>query len=178
MNKINKPISIGILVLILMLIDISYAQTSETFSDILTKINDFFEKREFEAHTKTIDFFVFSLLFISIYLIGVKYAFKEVNKPEKVIAVVLGLMSAFLMVSQDYSLTKLLPFVKWFLYFLLFVVLWWLLKGMKSKFLRFILALLITLIIAALVEGFFDFEPEEFAESFAIAFIPKNENKK
>ena len=179
-TKNRKLISTPILILalILLLSTISYAKPfTDAFKDSLIKFNDFFEKEEYIAYSKTIDFFVFTILFTSIYLIGVKYAFREVNKPEKAIAVMLGLMSAFLMISQDYSIIKLLPFVNWFLYLLLFILIWWLLKGMKSKFWRFVLALLIILIIVVLVEGLFEFE-EDFAESFVMLIPFENENKK
>lgn len=182
MKTINKKLISSVILiftLTLLLSTIAYAKPiTEALKESLEKINDFFEKEQYKAYTKTIDFFFFALLFTSIYLIGVRYAFKEVNKPEKVIAVLLGLMSAFLMISQDYSIINLLPYIPWLLYTLLFILLWWLLKGIKSKFWRFVLALLITLIIAASVEGLFDFE-EEFAESFATALVfIKNENNK
>ena len=176
-NKNSSRAVILIILLAMLLLKTANAETlSESLTLSLEKTNDFFAREQYKAYVKTIDFFAFSLLFISVYLIGVKYAFKEVNKPEKAIALVLGLMSAFLMISQDYSITKLVAFLPFFLYFLLFALCWWLLKGMKSKFWRFVLALFITLIAAVLVEGFFNFKPEEFADSLAI-FIPfKNEN--
>ncbi|MBI3035705.1 hypothetical protein HYY71_05275 [Candidatus Woesearchaeota archaeon] len=178
----NKNCLIGAILIILLAILLLANAQAEPFSESLTlsleKFNDFFEKEQYEAYAKTIDFFVFSILFVLIYMIGVKYAFKEVKRIERVIAIVLGLTTAFLLVIGGFSIVKLLPFVNWLLYFLLFVLIWWLLKEMKSKFWRFVLALFITLVIAALIEGFFDFAPEELAQSFAIVFILKNGNSK
>src|SRR3989344_3164493 len=92
---------------------------TETFGDGLIKINDFFEQEKYKPYAKAIDFGFFFLLFTSIYLIGVKYAFREVDKPVKAIAVVLGFMSAFLMVANDYSIISLLPYLPLFLYLFL-----------------------------------------------------------
>ncbi|MBI3035706.1 hypothetical protein HYY71_05280, partial [Candidatus Woesearchaeota archaeon] len=58
---------------------------TEAFRGALIGINDFFAKEQYEAYAKTIDFFVFSILFVLIYMIGVKYAFKEVKRIERVI---------------------------------------------------------------------------------------------
>lgn len=167
--KTGKLVNAVILLFVPVLtISSAYAETDESFADVLVKINDFFENEQYAAYAKIIDFFVFSLLFISVYLIGVRYAFKQVNKPEKVIALVLGFMSAFLMVSQGKSVIALLPYIDLLLYTFLFIVIWLLLKGIKSKFLRFIIALMITLIAAALLSGFFE-SAGEFSEGFDAA---------
>lgn len=185
MKSTNKKIiKAGILIfaLISLLSTTAYSNTfTDAFKDGLMQINDFFEKEQYEPYAKIIDLFFFALLFISIYLIGVRYAFKEVNKPEKVIAVVLGLMSALLMVSRDYSVISLIPYAPLLFYLLIFILFWLIFKGVESKFWRFVLALFLTLIIIFLIEGFFDFstDTEGFLESFGSLFIlTKNDKNK
>lgn len=161
-------ISILLILIVILLSNIVNAQSlSEGIKDGLGKFNEFLESGEYENYAKVIDFFVFSLLFISIYMIGVKYAFRQLNKPEKLIAVVLGLMSALLLVSQGKSILSLVPFIAFFLYFLLFSLAWWLLKGISSKAARFMLALLLTLLIILLIEGWLSGALEEFIQQLA-----------
>ena len=170
MININKKLisaSILILTLILMLSTIGYAKPfTDAFRGGLIQINDFFVNELYKAYATAIDFFFFALLFISIYMMGVRYAFKEVKKPEKVIAILLGLMTAFLLVLGGFSATILLPYIHWLLYLLLFILYWWLLKGIKNKFWRFILALLLTIATIALVQGLFDGFTAPDAEGF------------
>ena len=151
----NKKLIILFLTFAFVLL-VSSSSYSITFTDALTQVNSFFEEEQYKPYANTIDFFFFALLFISVYLIGVRYAFKEVNKPEKVIAVLLGLMSSFLLVKNDVSIILLLPYLKWFLYLLMFIAFSLLFRGMKSKFWRFVLALFLTLLIIALAEGLFE----------------------
>ncbi|MEK6983942.1 MAG: hypothetical protein AABX33_05190 [Nanoarchaeota archaeon] len=167
MKLINKKLTKAGILIVTLISLLSTAAHSDAFSDTfangLMQINDFFEKEQYGAYAKTIDFFFFALLFISIYLIGVRYAFKEANKPEKAIAVVLGIMSAFLMVSKDYSLLSLIPYVPLLLYLLIFLLFWLMFKGVESKFLRFVLALFFTFIAIFLIEGLFEsLAPEDF----------------
>ena len=162
--KPNKTLinALILMILIVLLSTIAYAQSlSDSIKDNLGRFNDFLENGEYENYAKAIDFFVFSLLFISIYMIGVKYAFRQLNKPEKLIAVVLGLMSALLLVAQGKSILSLVPFIAFFLYFLLFSLIWWLLKGISSKIARFVLALLLTLLVILLIEGWLSGALEE-----------------
>ena len=129
----------------------SYA--TDDVSNALLSFNKFVES--YQSYSQLIDFSFFSLLFISVYLIGIRYAFREVKKPEKMIAVLLGIMSSFLLVSGGFSIISLVPYVQWVFYFLLFFIIWVLLKGIKRKFWRFVLALLITAIIIALFFGYY-----------------------
>lgn len=161
MSKIIPIVLLGIL-----LSNIAYAQLSEGIESSLERFNKFLETGEYENYSKVIDFLVFSLLFISIYMIGVRYAFRQLNKPEKVIAVVLGLMSALLLVAQGKTILSLVPLIALFLYFLLFTLIWWLLKGIRSKFGRFLLALLLTLLVILLIEGWLSGALEELAGQF------------
>ncbi len=158
--KLNKnliSISVLLIALVILLSSVAYAKPfTEAFKGGLIEINNFFEQENYKPYSKTIDFVFFSLLFISIYMIGVRYAFKEVKRPETLIAVLLGLMSAFLLVLGGFSATILLPYIPWLLYVLLFILYWWLLKGIKNKFWRFVLALLLTLLTIALVQGLFN----------------------
>lgn len=155
--------------------DIAYAQDyNEAFGNIMAKINDFFENEEYTAYAKTIDLVFFSLLFTSIYMVGVKYAFKQVSRVERLLAVLLGFMSAFLMVSQGKSIIALLPYIDLLLYTFLFILLWLALKAIKSKFWRFIAALMLTLIAAAFLGGFFESAPGEFSGELAGLMIAKN----
>ena len=159
---------IGLAILLVLLSNISNAQSlSESIKENLGKFNSFLENGEYENYSKAIDFLVFSLLFISIYMIGVRYAFRQLNKPEKLIAVVLGLMSALLLVAQGKSILSLVPLIALFLYFLLFTLIWWLLKGIKSKLARFVLALLLTLLIILLIEGWLSGALEEITGQIA-----------
>ncbi|MBI2658655.1 hypothetical protein HYX05_00950 [Candidatus Woesearchaeota archaeon] len=173
-NKKGVNLAILALTLLLLLSTIAYAKPfTDAFTGGLTQINDFFVNEQYKAYATAIDFFFFALLFISVYMIGIRYAFKEVKKPEKVIAVLLGLMTAFLLVLGGFSATILLPYIHWLLYLLLFMFYWWLLKGIKSKFWRFILALLLTLLTIGLVQGLFGaFAPdtEGFFSSLSKSF--------
>ena len=158
-----NAISLMILIAIL-LSNIANAQSlSESVRDSIIKFNEFLESGEYENYAKVIDFIVFSLLFISIYMIGVRYAFRQLDKPEKLIAVVLGLMSALLLVAQGKSILSLVPLIALFLYFLLFTLIWWLLKGIKSRIGRFVLALLLTLLVILVIEGWLSGALEELA---------------
>ena len=136
---------------------LSYASAlGDSVSKGLIALNGFFESNQYEAYASVIDFTFFSVLFISIYLIGVRYGLRQVTKPEKTIAVLLGLLTAFLLVSSGFSIGHLLPYVNWILYFLLFFIVWVALKGVQKKFYRFVLALLIVLLIIALLSGYFE----------------------
>ena len=156
----NKKVAITSLLIITLLSLLSFGAhakpLAEALDDALLQVNDFFANEKYQSYSKTIDFFFFALLFTSVYLIGVRHAFKEVNKPEKVIAVLLGFMSAFLTISNGYSVTSLIDYIQVLLYILLFILFWLLLKGMKSKFWRFILALFLTFLVIAFFEGLFD----------------------
>lgn len=157
--------AILLILIVILLSNIVNAQSlSEIIKENLGKFNEFLESGEYEKYAKVIDFLVFSLLFISIYMIGVRYAFRQLNKPEKLIAIVLGLMSALLLVSQGKSILSLVPLIALFLYFLLFTLIWWLLKNVKSKMGRFVLALLLTLLVILLIEGWLSGALEELAE--------------
>ncbi|MBI2542280.1 hypothetical protein HYV80_06230 [Candidatus Woesearchaeota archaeon] len=165
--KLIKTAGLAIAIVFL-LSNIASAQSlSEGLKENLGKFNNFLENGEYENYTKVIDFLVFSLLFISIYMIGVRYAFRQLNKPEKLIAVVLGLMSALLLVAQGKSILSLVPLIALFLYFLLFTLIWWLLKGINSKLGRFLLALLLTLLVILLIEGWISGALEELAGQIA-----------
>ena len=170
MKTINKKrINAVILLLVLIIIfsTVTYAKPfTDAFRGGLVQINDFFTGEQYKPYAKAIDFFFFSLLFIAIYMMGARYAFKEVKRPEQVIVILLGLMTAFLMVLGGFSATALLPYLHWFLYTLLFILYWWLLKGIKNKFWRFVLALLLTLLTIGLIQGLFDALTAPDAEGF------------
>ncbi len=151
----NKLIIYGIILLLLPALSYADALT-DNISEALLKINSFLESNQYEAYANIIDFVFFSLLLVSIYLIGAKYGFRELGKPEKTIAVLLGFLSAFLLVSGGFSIIGLIPYVGWIVYFLIFLVVWLVLKGIHSKFGRFLLALIITLAIIALIGGYFE----------------------
>jgi len=151
----NKLIVYGIFLMLLP--TLSYADAlTDNISEALLKINNFLDSNQYEAYANLIDFVFFSLLFVSVYLIGARYGFRELGKPEKTIAVLLGFLTAFLLVSGGFSIIELIPYVSWIVYFLIFLVVWLVLKGIHSKFGRFLLALIITLIIIALIGGYFE----------------------
>lgn len=155
MKKAGKIIAVSIFALVLILLFSAFAYAkpfTDVLRDSLVRINNFFAQENYKPYAKTIDFFIFSLVFISIYLIGVRYAFKEVKRPEQAIAIVLGFTTAFLFVLRDYSITSLLPYMQYLLYALIFVMWMLVLKGIKSKFWRFVLALLLTLLTIGLVQ--------------------------
>ncbi len=129
---------------------------TNAFEGGLTQINSFFVNEGYKPYSVAIDFFFFALLFIAVYMIGARYAFKEMKGAERSIVILLGLMTAFLLVLGGFSATVLLPYIHWLFYILLFMLYWWMLKGIKSKFWRFILALLLTLLTIALLQGLFD----------------------
>ncbi|MBI2655223.1 hypothetical protein HYX06_02250 [Candidatus Woesearchaeota archaeon] len=140
---------------------------SDSVSNGFMAINDFFESNQYEAYASIMDFMFFSLLFISVYLIGVRYGLRQAAKPEKAIAILLGILTAFLLVSSGFSIGKLVPYAGWLMFFLLFLVVWLALKGVKNKFYRLVLALLVVLLIVALMNGYFEdlaIRPEEAVE--------------
>src|SRR3989338_883436 len=176
MKTFKGKIGIGfiiVLALIALLSSVSYAEPfTSIFTGGLVKINDFFAGRQYEPYSSAIDFFFFAFLFIAIYMMGARYAFKEIKRPEQTIVILLGLMTAFLLVLGWFSMTILLPYVHWILYVLLFTLFYWLLKFVKNGFWRFIFALLLTLLTIALFQGIFDFleVPEEPAGISAPSF--------
>ena len=118
-NKKTITKSILIITLLFLLSTIAYAAPfTDSFRGGLLQINNFFAKEQYKPYSQVIDFFFFSILFIAIYMMGVRYAFKEVKRPEQIIAILLGLMTAFLLVLGGFSVTVLLPYVLWILYIL------------------------------------------------------------
>ena len=133
--------------LILLLSTLTYAKPfTDSFRGGLIEINDFFTKEGYAPYAKTIDFFFFAFLFVAVYMMGVKYAFKEVKKVEKTIAVLLGLMTAVLLVLGGWSATLLLPYIHWILYFLLFLFYWWVSKFIPNT-LRWILSIIMLILL-------------------------------
>lgn len=149
----SKKSAISILIPALALLKMAYGSTlsyyasSPAFSDLPGFYNN---------SQQLVDFLFFSLLFISVYLIGVRYAFREMGKPEKAIAVLLGVLTSFLLVLNGYSISMLVDYVNWVFVFLLFAVIYLMLKGIKSRFWRFALALLITIAVIMVVFGYLD----------------------
>lgn len=169
-KKLTAMLILGITLLSL-LSTIAYAKPfTDAFRGGLMQINDFFVNEQYKPYSAAIDFFFFSLLFIAIYMMGARYAFKEVKKPEQVIVILLGLMTAFLLVLAGFSATIILPYIQWLLYTLLFILYFWLLKGIKNKFWRFILALLLTLLTIGLFQGLFGSLTAPDAEGFFRSF--------
>src|SRR3989338_6664133 len=162
-NRFNNRKMIVLIISILLLVILSSFVSAMPITDSiagafgggLIQINNFFESRQYEPYSKAIDFFFFALLFTAVYMMGARYAFKEMKRPEQVIVILLGLMTAFLIVLADISATVLLPYIHWLFYVLLFTLYWWLLKGIKNPFWRFVLALLLTLLTIGLVQGLF-----------------------
>ena len=129
----NNKIIIGVIFAILLVSTFAYAKPfTDNFKGGLAQISEFFAKEKYKPYTKAIDFFFFSLLFVSVYMMGVRYAFKQVKAPESLIAILLGLATAFLLVLGGFSITLLLPFVNWILFALIFLFWWWVL-GLGSK---------------------------------------------
>ena len=154
MNKKNVSLVIIVSLCIVLSATLSFASLSDDLSNGLMSVNDFFASNQYQTYAQIIDFIFFSFMFISVYMIGARYGLKEVKRPEKVLAIVLGILSSFLLVSAGFSVTLLVPYIQWLLYFLLFTAIWLLLKSMKSKLLRFLIALLLTFLIVALLSGF------------------------
>ena len=153
MKKISKRLLSGLILIFALMILLSTIVHAKPFTDAfrggLIEINNFFTGEQYKPYAKAIDFFFFSLLFVAIYLIGVRYAFREVGKSERVIAVLFGLISALLLVLKDYSIILLIPYIDWLLPILLFIIFWLILKGINSRFWRFVVALFLTLVIQA-----------------------------
>lgn len=150
MNKASKKIIKATILLLALILLGSSIVNAKPFTDFfkggLIEVNNFFTEEGFKPYAKTIDFVFFSFLFIAIYMMGVRYAFKEVKKPERAIAVLLGLMSAFLLVLGGWSSTLLLPYIHWILYFLLFLFYWWLSKFIPNT-LRWILSIILLILL-------------------------------
>src|SRR3989338_11147578 len=129
--KNNKITIVGLIFALMILLSSSaFARpltdaTFDVFGGGLLKMNNFFEARQYEPYSKAIDFFFFALLFTAVYMMGARYAFKEMKRPEQVIVILLGLMTAFLLVLADISATVLLHYIHWLLYLLLFMLFWW-----------------------------------------------------
>lgn len=152
-----KKIKFMVLLSLVLLPIVRANPVTDIFVNGLIDINNFFAGGQWEPYASAIDFFLFSILFISIYMIGARYAFKEIKKPERVIVILLGLATAFVLILAGFSITLLLPYANWIAYLLLFLFLMWLIKGIENKFLRFIAALLLTLLILSLFQGFYTF---------------------
>ncbi|MBI2661386.1 hypothetical protein HYX09_03920 [Candidatus Woesearchaeota archaeon] len=158
----RKRITIIGMILLAMLLLSAFAVSAASLTDFVGKglrgINNFLQSGRNNPYLKTIDFVFFSMLFVSVYMVGAKYGFKELKRPEKTIAVLLGLMTAFLLVLNNMSVVLLLPYINWVLYVLLFLLFWKLLSGIKTKIWKFLLALLLTLLViwfvSALIQGF------------------------
>ena len=150
MNKANKKIITATILLLVLVLLGSFIVNAKPFTSAFTggliEINNFFTEEGYAPYAKTIDFFFFALLFIAVYMMGVKYAFKEVKKVEKTIAVLLGLMTAVLLVLGGWSAVLLLPYIHWILYFLLFLFYWWLSKYIPPT-LRWILNIIMLVLL-------------------------------
>ena len=156
-NRKGLRIAFLMAVMFMLLINIAYARTiAEVFGNALAEMGNFFELGQYEPYSNAIDFFLFSILFVSLYMSGARNVFKEFKRPEKIIVVLLGLVTAFLLVLAGFSITLLLPYVHWILFLLLFLLLLWLLKGVEGKFWRFALALALALLPLALLQGYCD----------------------
>ena len=154
--KLISKTAIIVFVAVLLAQIVLAKQFTTIFSGGLSSINELFTTESFVPYAKAIDFFFFSFLFIAVYTIGARSAFKEIKRPERIIVILLGLLTAFLLVLGGYSIIMLIPFLPYLLLLLLFMLFWWLLKGIKSPFWRFLLALLLTLLTWALLQGLFD----------------------
>ena len=156
-NKKGMRIILLTAIVFMLLANIAYARTiAEVFGNALAGIGNFFELSQYEPYSNAIDFFLFSILFISLYMSGAKNVFKEFKRPEKIIVILLGLVTAFLLVLAGFSITLLLPYMHWILFLLLFLLLFWLFKGVEGKFWRFLLALALALLPLALLQGYCD----------------------
>src|SRR3989338_4564885 len=161
MKPVNRIIAKTVLIFTILIVLSSFASAitiGDGFRGGLLSVNNFFSGQQFQPYAKTIDFVFFALFFTAVYMMGARYAFKEMKRPEQVIVILLGLMTAFLLVLAGWSATILLPYIHWLFYILLFAFYFWLLKGIKSKFWRFLLALLLTLLtiwlLSLLTAGF------------------------
>lgn len=143
--KLIKLVILLVTLLILLSTFVYAKPFTEAFIGALTIIHDFFVQEQYKPFAKVIDFFVFLFLFIFVYMKGAQFAFKEVKRPEQGIVIVLGIVTAFLLVVADVSISGLLPFINWIFYILSFILSWIMLKNVRNSVLRFILALLITL---------------------------------
>ena len=158
----KKSIARIALILLAMLLLSSVFASAATLPDFfergLRSVNYFLAQGKNSPYMKVIDFVFFALLFVSIYTMGAVYAFKDFKRAEKMIAILLGVMTAFLLVLAKISVGVLLPYVHWIFYVLLFSLIYWILKGVQKKFWRFLLALLLTLFVVwlanALTQGF------------------------
>ena len=132
------------------------APITDAFKGALIIISNFFLGRQYEPYSTAIDFFIFSILFVALYMRGGKFLFKEIGKPERVIIILLGIVTAFLLVIAGFSIILLAPFANWILILLLFGSIFWLLSKTKMhKLLVFILAILLTLAVIALLQGMY-----------------------
>jgi hypothetical protein len=136
--------------LALLLLPFVHAALSDGFARTFVKIDTFFTAQQYKPYAKTIDFLFFTMFFMALYVQIIKYAFKEETKQVKFIAVLLGIMSGFLLTAGGYSVQKLIPYLPWLIYFLLAAFFYRLFVGMdwpKSNGWK----LFLSLVLAALL---------------------------
>src|SRR3989338_745692 len=150
MKKITKAKLMVLALVLVLLLPIAHAALSDSFTRVFLKIDNFFTAQQYKPYAKTIDFIFFTMFFMALYVQVIKHAFKENTKPVKFIAILLGIMSGFLLTAGGYSVQKLIPYIPWLLYFLLAAFFYRLFTAMewpKSRGWRLFLSLLLAALL-------------------------------
>src|SRR3989338_2812816 len=153
----NKRLNILILLIVLISLasfSVHAATIGDAFGNVLDNVEEFF-RGGWQDYEKTIIFFVFFFLFFPAYLIGMKKAMGELNRPHIVFAFTAAFLSAFIIVISVGVEWVNLKYIAWGLIaFLLFFLIYTLLSKMgleNKKFWLFLLALILTALLLWLI---------------------------
>jgi len=155
MKAMNKIFVFSLI--LLTLINIAYAQST---ADTLLRINDFFENQEYKAYSTIIDFFLFFTIALAAMLIGIKAIFPDQKRQGSMIAIVIALIATVSLVRAGVSVSNLLAYVGYIVFFGLVVLVYFFLLAigvLKEKRLwAFLLSLVIAFIIFILLGWVFN----------------------
>lgn len=137
MDLINKKarlfkIAILLLALVLLSLAVNARPITDLFKGVLIEITDILLGKKYQPYMAAIDFFVFSIFFVAVYIRVAKGIFKEIQRPERVIVILLGIVTGFLFVVAGFSIIMIGPYVHWVVYGLIFKG-WWYLLGLIGR---------------------------------------------
>ena len=166
-TSINKNKTAFFIFLFLILVNVAYAQSA---SDTLIRINNFFENKEYNAYSTIIDFFLFFTISLATMLIGVKAIFPDQKKQGSTIAIIIALIATISLVRTGVSVSNLLPYVGYAVFFGLVVIIYFFMRAMgilkEKKGLAIIVSLLIAFIIFILLGWVFNTNARGLWERF------------
>jgi hypothetical protein len=153
--------------LFLILVSIVHAQSA---GETLIRINDFFENQEYSTYSTVIDFFLFFTIALATMLIGVKAIFPDQKRQSSMIAIAIALIATVSLVRAGVSVSNLLPYVGYALFFGLVVIIYFFMRAMgilkEKKGWAIVASLLIAFIIFVLLGWVFDTNAQGLWERF------------